>query len=285
MPPKGTLGRGLGAMFPDLLKDMDEAPSYLRCGIDELVPNRYQARKDFRDAEHRQLVASIKKNGIIQPIIVRRTGGGYEIIAGERRWRAAQEAGLPEVPVVVREADDGQVAELSLIENLLRESLNPLEEADAYQTLGSRFGLSQEEISLRVGKDRSTVANTIRLLKLPEPAKKALTERKITAGHARALLALEAPAAGAKALATVLKRGLNVRETERLIQCLQKPRPAKPGARRDPHLRELENHLSSLFLTQVRITRRQKKGKIELAFGSAEEMERILALLRERAQK
>ncbi|MGZ3577918.1 MAG: ParB/RepB/Spo0J family partition protein [Syntrophales bacterium] len=185
MQPKSSLGKGLGALFPDLLDNVITRPSYIVCGIEELSPNQFQARKDFSDREQKRLVASIKKNGIIQPIVVRRSDSGYEIIAGERRWRAAQEAGLKEVPVIIREAPDEAAAELSLLENLLRENLNPLEEAEAYQTLINKFSLSQEEVSARVGKDRSTIANTLRLLKLPREIRSALINKTISSGHAR----------------------------------------------------------------------------------------------------
>ena len=193
MPPKHSLGKGLGAMFPDLLNNIGDKPAFILCGIEELTPNRFQPRRAFNDADQNELVASVRKSGIIQPIVVRKSENGYEIIAGERRWRAAQAAGLKEVPIIIRTADDRELAELSLIENIQREALNPVEEADAYQTLMTRFSLSQEEIAARVGKDRSTIANTVRLLKLPEAVKKALIGKAITAGHARALLALDAP--------------------------------------------------------------------------------------------
>ncbi len=147
MPPKNSLGRGLGAMFPDLLNHIGDRPSFVRCGIEELTPNRFQPRRDFNDEDQKELVVSVKKSGIIQPIIVRKADTGYEIIVGERRWRAAQAAGLKEVPIIIRKAEDRELAELSLIENIQREALNPLEEADAYQTLLTRFSLSQEEIS------------------------------------------------------------------------------------------------------------------------------------------
>jgi len=177
MAQKNVLGKGLGAIFPDLLNDNDKKKS-ISCGIEELRPNRYQPRKIFNDEQQKQLIASVKSNGIIQPIIVRKLEKGYEIIAGERRWRAAQAAGLKEVPIVIRDATEMQAAELSLIENIQREELNPLEEAHAYTTLIETFKLSQEEISSRVGKDRSTISNTIRLLKLPASAQNALIEKK-----------------------------------------------------------------------------------------------------------
>jgi len=190
MPPKHSLGKGLGAMFPDLLNNIGDKPAFILCGIEELTPNRFQPRRAFNDADQSELVASVRKSGIIQPIVVRKSENGYEIIAGERRWRAAQAAGLKDVPIIIRTADDRELAELSLVENIQREALNPVEEADAYQTLLTRFSLSQEEIAARVGKDRSTIANTVRLLKLPDAVKKALIAKGITAGHARALLAL-----------------------------------------------------------------------------------------------
>jgi ParB family chromosome partitioning protein len=279
MPPKSSLGKGLGAMFPDLLDDVSTRPSYIICGIEELSPNRFQSRKDFNDREQRRLVTSIKKNGIIQPIVVRRSDTGYEIIAGERRWRAAQAAGLKEVPIVVRDAGDSEAAELSLIENVQREGLNPLEEADAYQTLINTFGLSQEELSSRVGKDRSTIANTIRLLKLPQEIKTALINRTISPGHARALLTLDTPGEQIKILNVILKKVLSVRETESLVQKLKKMPAEKKSQKKDPFLRDLENELSSRLMTETHIHRHKNKGTIEIKFKTAEEMNRLLTLL------
>ena len=183
MPQKGSLGKGLGALLPDFLDDISTRPSFIMCGIEDISPNRFQSRKEFNDIEQKRLVASIKKNGIIQPIIVRKSGHGYEIIAGERRWRAAQEAGIKDVPIIIRDAGDSDAAEMSLIENIQRENLNSLEEADAYSMLIDKFGISQEELSVRVGKDRSTIANTIRLLKLPQEIKRALITKTITSGR------------------------------------------------------------------------------------------------------
>ncbi|MBN2569710.1 MAG: ParB/RepB/Spo0J family partition protein, partial [Deltaproteobacteria bacterium] len=165
MQKKSPLGRGLGAIFTDLIEDADRETDFSTCGIEELIPNRFQPRKEFDGDELDNLIASIKQKGIIQPIVVRKADAGYEIIAGERRWRAAQIAGLKDVPIIIRKADDVDIAELSLIENIQREELNPVEEANAYQTLLKKFNLSQEEISSRVGKNRSTVANTLRLLR------------------------------------------------------------------------------------------------------------------------
>jgi ParB family chromosome partitioning protein len=275
MPPKQSLGKGLGAMFPNLLNNIGDKPAFILCGIEELTPNRFQPRRDFNDDSQRELIASVKKSGIIQPIIVRKSENGYEIIAGERRWRAAQAAGLKEVPVVIRSAEDRELAELSLIENIQREALNPIEEADAYQTLMTRFSLSQEEISTRVGKDRSTIANTVRLLKLPEMIKKALIGKSITAGHARALLALELPGDQIGALKIVQRKELNVRDTERLIQGLKKAPARTKAARKDPFLADLEQELSSRLLAAVQIRAGKKAGTIEIRYTTGEDLNRL----------
>ena len=279
MPPKSSLGKGLGAIFPDLLNDVSARPSFIMCGIEELSPNRFQSRKDFNDREQKQLVASIKKNGIIQPIVVRRSDAGYEIIAGERRWRAAQAAGLQEVPIIIRDAPDSEAAELSLIENIQREGLNALEEADAYQTLINKFGLSQEEVSARVGKDRSTIANTIRLLKLPAEIKSALINKTITPGHARALLMVDTQAEQNKFFNIIKKRTLSVRETESLIKKSKKTPKEMKAKKKDPLLRDLENDLSSRLMSEVRIRRHKNKGSIEIKFKSTEELNRLATLL------
>jgi len=279
MPPKNSLGRGLGAMFPDLLNNIGERPAFVQCGIEELTPNRYQPRRDFNDADQQELIASVKKSGIIQPIIVRKADSGYEIIAGERRWRAAQAAGLAEVPIIIRKAEDQELAELSLIENIQREALNPIEEADAYQTLLTKFSLSQEEISARVGKDRSTIANTLRLLKLPEAARKAVIGKKITAGHARALLALELPGEQISALKIIQQKELNVRDTEKLIRNWKKGPGLKKTGRKDPYLTDLERELSSQLLTAVQISAGKRSGTIEIRYTNAEELNRLVLLL------
>lgn len=281
MPPKQSLGRGLGAMFPDLMNNIGDRPSFILCGIEELTPNRFQPRRDFNDDAQKELVSSVKKSGVIQPIIVRKADSGYEIIAGERRWRAAQAAGLKEVPIVVRKAEDQDLAELSLIENIQREALNPIEEADAYQTLTTRFALSQEEISARVGKDRSTIANTIRLLKLPEAAKKAVIEKKITAGHARALLSLEAQSEQIRILKAIQLKDLNVRDTERLIRNLKKAPAKQKAGHKDPYLADVERELSTQLLTAVKIRAGKKSGTIEIRYANGDELNRLVRLFRE----
>ena len=282
MPPKHSLGKGLGAMFPDLLNNIGDKPAFILCGIEELTSNRFQPRRAFNDADQRELVASVRKSGIIQPIVVRKSENGYEIIAGERRWRAAQAAGLKDVPIIIRTADDREVAELSLIENIQREALNPVEEADAYQTLMTRFSLSQEEIAARVGKDRSTIANTVRLLKLPDAVKKALIGKDITAGHARALLALDAQGEQISVLKVIQKKDLNVRETERLIQRLKNASVKKRSGAKDPFLKDLERDLSTRLLAAVQIRTGKKKGTIEIRYTSNEDLNRLVLLLLDR---
>ena len=280
MPPKNSLGKGLGAMFPDLLEGFNDRPAFVICGIEELSPNRFQARRDFNDKDQQQLVSSVKKSGIIQPIIVRKTATGYEIIAGERRWRAAQKAGLQKVPVIIRKAEDLEVAELSLIENIQREALNPIEEAEAYQTLTGQFGLSQEDLSSRIGKDRSTIANSLRLLKLPTAIKNALIEKKITSGHARPLLGIDTPKDQLKILDTILKNMLSVRDTERLLQNLKKTAPEKKNVKKNNYVVDLERALSKIMLTRVQIHLNQKKaGRIEILFNSAEDLDRLIKVL------
>jgi ParB family transcriptional regulator, chromosome partitioning protein len=217
----------------------------------------------------------VKQSGIIQPIVVRKVEKGYEIIAGERRWRAAQSAGLKDVPIVVRKATDIEAAELSLIENIQREELNPLEEANAYVTLSETFGLSQEEISTRVGKDRSTIANTIRLLKLPAKAKTALIEKKITSGHARCLLALNSLEEQTAVLEILLKRDLSVRETEQLIQKIKRQPVEKKSVAKDRYLADLEKTLTAKCMAKVHIKGSAKKGFIEIGFTSMDELNRL----------
>jgi ParB family chromosome partitioning protein len=280
---KVSLGKGLGAMFPDMARELSERPSYLSCAIEELRPNRFQARKDFNDQDMKALVSSVKESGIIQPIVVRRLReGGYEIIAGERRWRAAQAAGLKTVPVVIRDAADRDTAELSIIENIQRSELNPLEEAEGFQILQDKFGLSQEEISSRVGKDRSTITNSLRLLKSIPAVKKHLASRELSAGHARAILSLESEQLQARATAEIIKRKLSVREAERLVKALRTGKTPKktPAQARDAAIKDLELRLSKRLMTKVRIkTSAGSKGSLEIRFFSAADLERLLGIL------
>ena len=279
MLKKNSLGKGLGAMFPDLLEKIGDKPVLVTCGIEELVPNRYQARKDFDPEEHKSLVASVRKSGIIQPIVARRFDGGYEIIAGERRWRAAQEAGLKNVPVIIRDAGDQDAAVFSLIENLLRANLNPLEEAEAFHRLINEFSLSHEAISTTVGKDRSTVTNALRLLKLPKEIREALAKRTLSAGHARAILALESAEEQIRLFKAILSKGLNVREAEEFVRGKKKTKTVKKKPVHDEHLAELEKRLSRRLMARVNILSRKRGGSIEIRFSSPGELDRLLEVL------
>ncbi len=274
---KYNLGRGLDALIPK----GDNLEGYIVASINELKPNMFQPRKDFDDETISELASSIKEKGILQPLVVRTISGGYEIIAGERRWRAAQRAGITRVPVIIKEATDREVLELALIENLQREDLNPIEEAVAYQQLIDEFELTHEDVSRQIGKDRSTITNQLRLLKLPEEAKKALIAGDITAGHARAILSIESSAEAREALKAILKQKLSVRKTEQLIQNIskRKKKDAKPRSD-DIYIRQITDELKKSLSTQVRIVDKQGKGKIEIDYYSNEELERLTSILK-----
>lgn len=274
---KYNLGRGLDALIPK----GDNLEGYIVASINELKPNMFQPRKDFDDETISELASSIKEKGILQPLVVRTISGGYEIIAGERRWRAAQRAGITRVPVIIKEATDREVLELALIENLQREDLNPIEEAVAYQQLIDEFELTHEDVSQQIGKDRSTITNQLRLLKLPEEAKKALIAGDITAGHARAILSIESSAEAREALKAIQKQKLSVRKTEQLIQNIskRKKKDAKPRSD-DIYIRQITDELKKSLSTQVRIVDKQGKGKIEIDYYSNEELERLTSILK-----
>jgi len=274
-----ALGKGLSALIPD-------APEPPRTGaidvdLDLLAPSDQQPRVMLDDAKLEELAASIKSNGIIQPILVRRTGNSYRIIAGERRWRAAQRAGLLKVPVLVREVPEGserQLLELALVENLQREDLNPIDEALAYQRLAAEFGLTQDHIAAAVGKDRSSVANYLRLLRLPEEVRGDLASGAVSMGHARALLALPDAATQRQAAREVIARALSVRDTEALVRKMTTPgaeRPAASPKQPDVHTKAAEDRLRFVLGTKVRIVRRGAGGAIEIAFGSETELHRL----------
>jgi ParB family transcriptional regulator, chromosome partitioning protein len=282
-----ALGKGLSALIPDVPEPV--RAGVLEVDVDRLSPNDHQPRLQMDDARLEELAASIKANGVIQPILVRRSGDRYQIIAGERRWRAAQRAGLRTVPVVVREvsAGDKQVLELALIENLQREGLNPVDEALAYQRLATEFSLTQDQIAAAVGKDRSSIANFMRLLKLPEEVRGDLASGALSTGHARALLALNDPTAQRHGAREVIARGLSVRETEALVKRIAAT-PAAGAPRtptepiKDVHTRAAEDRMRFALGAKVRITRRGKGGRIEIDFGSEDELNRIFEYLVER---
>jgi ParB family chromosome partitioning protein len=276
-----ALGKGLSALIPDAPAPTPSGP--LEVDIDRLSPNALQPRMHFDDAKLEELADSIKAKGIIQPILVRPVGGGsYRIIAGERRWRAAQRAGLLKVPVVVRDVADGsdqQQLELALIENVQRENLNPVDEAIAYQRLADQFALTQEQIAAAVGKDRSSVANFMRLLRLPEEVRADLADGSLTMGHARTLLSLPDAATQRHAAREVISRALSVRDTEALVKRLADPPAPKAakaeGAPSDVHTRAAEDRMRFALGAKVKIVRRGTGGSIEIAFDSESELNRL----------
>ena len=270
-----ALGRGLSALIPEA-PERPAAPMEL--DLDLLTPNRYQPRGDVEDPKLDELARSITASGVIQPILVRQiAAGAYEIVAGERRWRAAQRAGLLRIPVVVRDVPEDKLLELALAENIQREDLNPIEEATAYKRLADEYHLTQDEMAAAVGKDRSSVANYIRLLNLPAEVRAGVAARSLSMGHARALLGLPDAAAQRGAAREVVARDLSVRETEALVRKLTGvgfPRPATP-APTDVHTRAAEEKLRFGLGTRVRIVRKGKGGRIEIEFTSEAELQRL----------
>ena len=275
------LGRGLNALLGDpVLQDQGEGSVSLP--ISQVEPGLNQPRKRFDPEALAELADSIREHGIIQPLTVRRLSSGYyQIIAGERRWRAAKQAGLDEVPAVIIEADDRKVMEIGLIENLQREDLNPAEEARGYQVLMNEYGMTQEQVAQRMGKSRPAVTNALRLLNLPEDLMALVEEGKLSAGHARALLGAPTPALQRQAAKAVLDKGLSVRQTEALVKALQKEK--KPKVRSEDmlaiYLADLEKNLGSQLGRKVHIQHRGKKGKLELEYYSEDDLETLLRLL------
>ena len=299
---KSALGRGLGALLgtpPAAAKtpgaDAQPVPAQSapaepgtervrEVALGGIQPCPLQPRKQFTPESLQELADSIREQGIIQPLIVRQAGAALELIAGERRWRAAQQLGLSTVPVIVREADDQAVLELALIENLQRENLNPLEEAQGYSQLIGQFGLKQEEVAQRVGRSRAAVANSLRLLRLPPEAQALLRDGRLTVGHAKVILGLEEGPQQKLAAERVVKEALNVRQTEALVSKLQHPQRDPRTARRaaphtDAHVASLEGKIRDRVGTKVRLKYRRGKGRLELSFFSDDELERILELL------
>ncbi len=286
MDKRPALGKGLSALIPDA---PEPRVSPVEIDIDRLSPNRYQPRAHVTDdAALEELSRSIKANGIIQPIVVRRDGDRFQIIAGERRWRAALKAGLTRVPIVVRDVAPGQersLLEVALIENIQRADLNPIEEALAYRRLTDEFQLRQEDVAAQVGKDRASIANFLRLLKLPDDVRADVAAGTLSMGHARAILALPAEQAQRDAARDVIARGLSVRETESMVKKAvetgagESPR-AEPAERKvDVHTRAAEERLRLVLGTRVRIVRKGAKGRIEIDFVSEEELIRIFEAL------
>ena len=278
---KRGLGRGLDALLsstPAAGETLMEIP------VDQIEVNPRQPRRAFDPIALDELARSLKASGMLQPVIVRRTpSGAWQLIAGERRWRAARQAGLAQIPAVVRDASDAESLEIALVENLLREDLNPLEEAEGYQRILLEFGWTQEELAERVGRDRSSIANSLRLLRLADPIQQDLREGRLTMGHARALLALDDVDEQLRLRDAILAQSLSVRATEESVRTTQamapRPRAPKPGRRRSAEIAALEESLQRALMTRVRVTGNERKGRIEIVYATADELERLSALL------
>lgn len=276
MNQKKVLGRGLGALIPQKEPArVASMPGLAEIGIEEISPNPYQPRKTFNEASIEELARSVREHGIVQPLVVTRAGDRYKLIAGERRFRAAIKAGLRTVPVVIKEMmKEGDALQIALIENIQREDLNPIEEAGAYHQLHQEFGLTQEEISRRVGKERSTVANFLRLLKLPDSVKKLLAGGQLSMGHARALLAVESAKKQEQLADRVVKRNLSVRQTE-MLAAERSPKGEKKEKQKDVFTRDAEERLTRTLRTKVEIDRKRRGGVIHIRFSSEDDLIRI----------
>jgi len=275
-----ALGRGLGALLSsDSTIDLGDEPAEVE--IDSIVPGPMQPRTHFDETALESLAESIRSHGIVQPLLVRRKGDGYELVAGERRWRAAKLAGIARVPVVVREVPDESLLEIALIENIQRENLNPIEEAQAYRKLIETVGLTQEALASRVGRDRSYITNYLRLLKLTDDVQQLVKEARLSTGHARALLALNHPDLQRRIARQVVDGGLSVRVTEQLVQKATEEKPARrPPLPIDPNIKAAETKLRRALGTQVKILQAADgKGKLEISFFNTQDLDRIYNLL------
>jgi len=269
---KTALGKGLEALIPE------KGEEVLYLDIDRIFPGEHQPRKAFKDDSLKELAASIKERGVLQPIIVSRVGDGtFRLVTGERRWRAAALAGLKKIPALIKNVASRDSLEIALIENIQREDLNPIETAEAFRRLVTDFKLSQEELSDRVGKDRATISNYLRLLKLPEEIKSLIYNGSLSIGHAKAILAIDGKAHQMEAARKVIKKGLSVRETEALTKKISMPLKVK--ATKDPQISSLEEKLIRNLGTKVRIFHKGKRGKIEIEYYSFEELDRLLEIL------
>ena len=284
---KRGLGRGLGALIPE--REIEEhsqgsiPKEHIRyLPVEQIKPNPYQPRENFDSQSLEELVASIKEKGIIQPIIVRHSASGYELIAGERRWRAAKSLNLKEIPVIVRQAKDEESLELALIENIQRQNLSPIEEAHAYKHLMEQFGFTQEKIAQTVGKARASVANTLRLLKLPLEIQEMLKKGQLSFGHGKVLLELEDVQKQLALSRQIVSKSLSVRELENLVFQHHKARPAKvvSETRKLPHLKAIEEELRQILGTKVKIASGPKRGTMHIEFYSQEDLERIYNQIR-----
>ena len=280
MAKKKGLGKGLEALLIDNSTEELSSSSAVKLKLSEIEPNKNQPRKNFDEEALAELSHSIELHGVIQPLLVRpMPDGSYQLVAGERRWRASRMAGLTEVPVVIKELTDAQVAELALVENLQREDLDPIEEALGYKELSEKYDYTQEEISNLVGASRPAIANALRLLTLPEEIIKLVSSKELSAGHARALLTLEDDKAKIELAKLVIKEDISVRETERLARKQIKTEPTgKKTKKRNPYYDEVELALSDVLQRKVRVTKSTKKGAIEIEFFDDEDLKKLIKI-------
>ena len=284
MPKRQVLGRGLDALIPDVETSDLDPTSFFQCDIDAIRPNPYQPRRTFAKDELRSLADSIKEKGVIQALVVRPAATGYELIVGERRWRSARMAGLKQVPVVVKDVSTEEMLELALVENIQREDLNPLEKAEAYYQLMKEFGLTQEKVAKRVGQDRSTVANFLRIRNLPKQIQEDIVNSTLTMGHARALMGAETPAQQKTAWRRIVSGDLSVRAAEALVKKLKadkgKASKSKAVSSADLHLQGVADDLTRRLGTKVRIVRHGKRGRLEIEFYGNDDLDRLITRLK-----
>ena len=285
-----ALGKGINALIPDFEMGVPETTEEgmiqsRELLIHEIFPNRFQPRKYFDDEKLEELVTSVCENGVLQPVVVQKVANGYELVMGERRWRASKKAGLKKIPAVIREVSDAQALELAIIENIHRQDLNPIEEAEAYARLADDFALTQEMIANKVGKSRAAVANILRLLKLPRSIKEDLISGKISMGHARALLGLEEARQAQALCKEIFKEDLTVRQTESRVNKLKQPVPEKstsPAAKKNIFIKDLEKELERKLGTKVEISPKKTGGKLVVTYYSDDDLERIQNLIGKR---
>jgi len=282
MAKKSGLGKGTAALFSDITENLESGNSVVELNIIDVQPNINQPRHVFDDEKMEALVESVKANGIIQPIIVVKHNDIYMIVAGERRWRAAKKAGLKQIPAIVQDYDDKTIMEVALIENLQREDLNPVDEALGYRMLMDTFDLTQEQISERIGKSRSAIANSLRILNLPEDVLVYIKEKKISEGHAKVLSSLKTARDQLAIAEMIVIKGLSVRETEKLVKLKLNPprRIIRPNIQIAEYIADLEDSISKTMGTKVKIRHNNGKGKIEIDYYSNEEFERIMEFLK-----
>ena len=269
-----ALGKGLAALLPQSAAVSDRG-QLVSIDPKQIDPNPNQPRQTIDSRKLEELARSITEQGIVQPLVVRRTGSRFQLIAGERRWRASQKANLTKVPAIIRNATDAELLEIALVENIQREELNPIEEAGAYRRLISELGYSQEQVANRVGKDRSTIANLLRLLRLPSDVRIFIAEQKLSPGHARPLLSLESAEAQVEIAHQIVNKGLSVRDVERRVKAATETASPQSAKRKDPNTREAEGRLEHALGTKVRIRRRGKRGRLDIEFYSEDDLQRI----------